>query len=135
MEITREERDDYNGMTPRRDLMRSVEMTPQEDEILTPEDIRPPNLQQERMILFKHIGISCQSSYDDLSKRETSMPYTGLREISDAETAASFPCDLLDVDLDEFEVMPSSVGLETKRLMSVVEVNGENMRVKKQKVV
>lgn len=49
--------------------------------------------------------------------------------------AASFPCDLLDIDSDEFEVMPSGVGPEVKRRVSVVEVNGNNMRVKKQKVV
>jgi hypothetical protein len=117
-----------------RDLMRSVEMTPQEDEILTPEDIRSPEFQQERMMLFKHTGLSCQSSYDDLSKRETDMPYTGLLEISDAEVAASFPRDLLDIDSDEFEIMSSGVGHEAKRRISVVDVDGENMRVKKQKV-
>ena len=134
LDITREERNHYNRMTPMADLTRSVEMTPQEDEILTPEDIRSPELQRERMILFKHTGLSCQSSYDDLSKREKDMAYTGVLEICDAEMAASFPGDLLDLELDEVGVMPSGVGTEVKRRIGVVEVNGESMRVKKHKV-
>ena len=134
MDITREERNHYNRMTPMRDLTRSVEMTPQEDEILTPEDIRSPELQRERMILFKHTGLSCQSSYDDLSKREKDMAYTGVLEICDAGMAASFSCDLLHVELDEVGVMPSGVGTEVKRRIGVGEVNGESMRAKKHKV-
>jgi hypothetical protein len=62
MDITREERNHYNRMTPMRDLTRSVETTPQEDEIPTQEDTRSPELQRERMMLFKHTGLSCQSS-------------------------------------------------------------------------
>jgi hypothetical protein len=134
MDMTREEWHQYNRMTPMADLTRSVEMTPQEDEILTPEDIRSPELQRERMILFKHTGLSCQSSYDDLSKRETDMAYTGVLEICDAGMAASFSCDLLDVELDEVGVMPSGVGTEVKRRIGVGEVNGESMRAKKHKV-
>jgi hypothetical protein len=102
-------------------------MTPQENEILTPEDTRSPKLQRERIILFKHTGLSCQSSYDELSKREKDMSYTGVLEISDSEMAASFPCDRLDVESDEAGVMPSGRGTEVKRRISVVE-DGYNRR-------
>jgi hypothetical protein len=50
------------------------------------------------------------------------MSYTGVLEISDSEMAVSFSCDLLDVDSDEVGVVPSGVGPEVKKRISVVEV-------------
>jgi hypothetical protein len=42
------------------------------------------------------------------------MQYTGVLVIFDAEMTASFPCDQLDIDSDESEVMPNGVGLRVK---------------------
>jgi hypothetical protein len=130
IDITLEEENSYGRMTPMREMMASTEMTPQDEEVITPEDIRSPDIQRQRKILFEHTGLSCPSPYGDLSQS----PYSNLLELSGAGMAESFAYEEFDIDSDEVERFSSGSGLERKRTANMAEVDSGNLEMKKQKV-
>jgi hypothetical protein len=62
LDITKSENENNGMMTPMRELMASDDMTPMEDEPLTPETFRSPDYRRERALLFRHTGPSISDS-------------------------------------------------------------------------
>jgi hypothetical protein len=134
IDITRSEEDSYREITPMEDMTASIEMTPQDAEILTPEDMRSPDMQRHRMLLFEHTGLSCLSSFQDQSGCQTKIPSISLLGASDNGISELLPLDNLEVDSDEFEHLSSSSGLKAKRLANAADATVDSSRGKRQKI-
>lgn len=124
-----------------REMMESVEMTPQDEQLLTPKDVRSPDFQRQQTILFRHFGLSCASPSDDKLGYQAVAANTEFDPLSNldvfsgvAEVGATYTYGSLYVGLDELEGSSNGSGLDRKRAASVVEDDGETLGVKRQKL-
>jgi hypothetical protein len=65
IDITKDGGDSDGSMTPMRELIDSVDMTPLENELLTPVDVRSPGIQRQHDLLFGYTGMSCPLPRDE----------------------------------------------------------------------
>lgn len=134
IDITREERHNYDRMTPMRDMILSIEMTPQEEDVLTPEDIRSPDVQRERRLLFQHTGLSCQLPFDKTQEWQTRITDFSTVGTSNAEATGFLPYGELDVESDEYECLSNDLRLARKRAGITEEDANKILRSKRQRV-
>lgn len=95
--------------------MASVEMTPQDEEILTPLDIWSPDVRRQQMLLFEHTGLSCRLPFEGQPGAQRDISITSQERDSDDEKVAPYPDYELEADSDEFELFSRFPALERKR--------------------